>query len=655
LLRELVLGAYFACLCVMALYGLHRWHLLFVYLRHRRDRARPPAGDGTLPHLTVQLPLYNELHVAERLVVAVAALDWPRERLEVQVLDDSTDETTAVLSRLVDDLRAAGLDIVHLRRGTRAGFKAGALAHGLARAKGELIAVFDADFVPRPDFARRLCAHFADAGVGMVQARWGHLNADHSALTRLQSLLLDGHFVIEHAARAGSGRFFNFNGTAGVWRKRCIVESGGWQHDTLTEDLDLSYRAQLAGWRFVYVSEHVAPAELPVEMGAFKTQQHRWAKGSIQTARKLLPRILASRFRSRIKLESLVHLTANAAALPLLLLALLVVPAVFLRARSSPWLVTAVDLPLFAFSTVSIGAFYLVARREASGSWRGILGWIPLLMALGIGMSVNNARAVLEGLTGRKSEFRRTPKYGLRSGEGLAGRRYRATIHSDTWIELALAIHFAAGTALAAAAGLWAAVPFLCLFLVGFSLTSATALGQALAAPRLGPQQRRKLLALVPAPAFDRRDEERVRARERREIARARRIHAARARPALVPAHVREVVRLAPGARFDASVEPHGDQDVPRRAIPEHASEARCDEHREARERRDRVAGQAEDQAVPAARREHGHSRLHAHAVEQHLRSELSECRGHEVIVPHRHAARDEQDVPRESALDPLV
>ena len=476
----IVLGAYFACLSILALYGVHRWHLLYVYLRHRGARPPVPAAQqADAPHLTVQLPLFNELHVAERLIAAVAALDWPRERLEIQVLDDSTDETTRVVARVVDEQRRAGVDVVHLRRGTRVGFKAGALAHGLARAKGELIAVFDADFVPRPDFARRLCAHFADPEVGMVQARWGHLNADHSALTRLQSLLLDGHFAIEHAARARSGRFFNFNGTAGIWRKRCIVESGGWQHDTLTEDLDLSYRAQLAGFRFVYLAEHVAPAELPVEMAAFKIQQHRWAKGSIQTARKLLPRILRSRLSWRVKLEAVVHLSANLAAIPLLLLALLVLPAVFLRAASSPSLVSAVDLPLFTFSTVSIGAFYVVARRETSGSWRGTLRWIPALMALGIGMSVNNARAALEALWGHGSEFRRTPKYNLRPGESLAGRRYRARIGLDTWIELALAIGFAVGTTLAAAAGLWTAVPFLGLFLAGFAFTSATALAQA--------------------------------------------------------------------------------------------------------------------------------------------------------------------------------
>ena len=478
-LRCTILGAYFLCLATMALYGVHRWHLLLVYLRHRRDRVPPRGSFAEPPRLTVQVPVFNELYVVRRMIDAVCAIDWPRERLEIQILDDSTDETADIVAGIVEARRREGLDIVHLRRERRTGYKAGALQEGLLRAKGELIVVFDADFVPPPEFARRLVDHFVDPRVGMVQARWGHLNAGHSALTHVQSLLLDGHFMIEHTARHRSGRFFNFNGTAGIWRKACIVDAGGWQHDTLTEDLDLSYRAQLRGWKFVFVPEQVAPAELPVEMSSFKLQQHRWAKGSIQTARKLLPRILSSPLGWRIKLESIVHLTANVWSVPLVLLSLLVLPAVFLRAGIAPWLVAAIDLPLFTFSTFSVCVFYIVARREASGSWRGIVGWIPLLMALGIGMSINNSRAVLEGLGRRPSEFLRTPKHGLRRGESLATRRYRGRINRDTWIELGLGLYFAAGTALAAAHGLWAAVPFLCLFLVGFSFTAASALAQS--------------------------------------------------------------------------------------------------------------------------------------------------------------------------------
>jgi hypothetical protein len=317
----------------------------------------------------------------------------------------------------------------------------------------------------------------------MVQARWGHLNRGYSALTRVQSMFLDGHFVIEHTARNRSGRFFNFNGTAGIWRKRCIEEAGGWQHDTLTEDLDLSYRAQLRGWKFIYLPEQVAPAELPVEMSAFKSQQHRWAKGSIQTARKLLPRILRSGLPLPVKIESVFHLTANVGYVLMVALALLVVPAVFLRREVSSWMIAAVDLPLFSLSTLSVAAFYFTAQRGTLGSPRRFLRWIPFLMAVGIGLSINNCRAVLEALFGHASEFRRTPKYNLPSRRALRHRRYRGRINGDTLIELVLALWFAVATGVAIARGLWAAVPFLLLFEVGYAYTSICALAQAARAP----------------------------------------------------------------------------------------------------------------------------------------------------------------------------
>jgi hypothetical protein len=286
--------------------------------------------------------------------------------------------------------------------------------------------------------------------------------------------------VIEHTARNRSGKFFNFNGTAGIWRRSCIEDAGGWQHDTLTEDLDLSYRAQLAGWRFVFLPDHVAPAELPPEMGAFKSQQHRWAKGSIQTARKLLPAVYRSRLAWPIKLEATAHLTANVGYVLMVLLALLVVPAVWLRVEVAPWTVALVDLPIFALSSASVGAFYWTARREAGGEVGSILRWIPALMAVGIGLSINNARAVIEALLGRQSSFRRTPKYNLEPRESLSRRRYRATINPDTWIETALAVYFAVATAATAAAGFWSAVPFLLLFEFGYAYTSLSTIAHAL-------------------------------------------------------------------------------------------------------------------------------------------------------------------------------
>jgi len=477
--RWAILLTYFLILVVLSVYGLHRWYLLFLYRRHRSTQDRSTGRFDTLPVLTVQLPIYNEMYVVERLIDAVCTLDYPRDRLEIQVLDDSTDETIAVARRIVEAKRAEGFQISHLHRKDRRGFKAGALEEGLKSARGELVAIFDADFVPSPDFARSLVDYFTDPRVGMVQARWGHLNRGHSALTRVQSLLLDGHFMIEHTARHRSGRFFNFNGTAGIWRRCCIEDAGGWQHDTLTEDLDLSYRAQMRGWKFIFLPGEIAPAELPVEMGAFKSQQHRWAKGSIQTARKLLPRILRSRLPLRVKIEAVFHLTANVGYLLMVLLALLVVPAVWLRREISAWLILAVDLPLFTFSTFSVMTFYLVAQREALGTLRGILRWAPFLMAVGIGLSINNARAVLEALCGHASEFHRTPKYNLVKGESLVGRRYREGINRDTWVEAALALYFALAVGAAAISGLWAAIPFLMLFEIGFAYTAAVALIQS--------------------------------------------------------------------------------------------------------------------------------------------------------------------------------
>jgi cellulose synthase/poly-beta-1,6-N-acetylglucosamine synthase-like glycosyltransferase len=472
--RSVVLALYFGVLALLTVYGAHRWYLLWLFRRHRSDAPKPGSRFETLPRLTVQVPVYNEMYVASRVIEAVAALDWPKDRLDIQILDDSTDETSAIVAETVARVAARGIDIVHLLRDDRAGYKAGALAAGLAVAKGEFVAVFDADFVPTPSFARVLIDHFTDAGVGMVQARWGHLNREDSLLTRAQSILLDGHFVVEHAARSRSGRFFNFNGTAGIWRRSCIEDAGGWQHDTLTEDLDLSYRAQLSGWRFVFVQDAVAPAELPIEMGAFKSQQHRWAQGSAQTAVKLLPRILRSGLPTRVKLESVFHLTANAGYVLMVALTLLIGPAVWFRRGIEARELALVDLPLIATSLISIAVFYLVSQREAYGTWRDAVRYLPVLMAVGVGISINNSRAVVAGLINRETEFRRTPKYALADGGAatLATRKYRASRGLDTWIELGFGLYFAGLVIAALADGLWGAVPFLALFAGGFLYTA---------------------------------------------------------------------------------------------------------------------------------------------------------------------------------------
>lgn len=466
-----LLALYYLILGVLALYGLHRLVLVSVWWRTRHRGAPTPPPPSEWPKVTVQLPLYNELYVAERLIEAACRLDYPRDRLEIQVLDDSTDETREVVAATVARERARGVEVRHVRRSVRAGYKAGALAGGLDEAAGELIAVFDADFVPAPDFLRRTVPWFADPGLGMVQARWDHLNRGFSLLTRIQALLLDGHFRIEHAARNRGGCFFNFNGTAGIWRRRAIEDAGGWAADTLTEDLDLSYRAQLAGWRFLYLPDLGVPSELPVDVNGFKSQQHRWAKGSIQTGRKLLPRILRSRLPLRVKLEASVHLTNNLAYPLMVLLSLLVFPAMVLRRGGGLDEVLLVDLPLFLGATGSVLVFYLASQLAGGGEWRRELRFLPALMGLGIGLSLSNARAVLSGLATRGGTFVRTPKYRIedrRRRVEWRGLRYRAGRSLTFLLEGLFALYFLAAAGVAAWWGMWMSLPFLALFLHGY-------------------------------------------------------------------------------------------------------------------------------------------------------------------------------------------
>jgi cellulose synthase/poly-beta-1,6-N-acetylglucosamine synthase-like glycosyltransferase len=471
------LVAYYVVLGLLATYGAHRVLMMWLYERHRTDAPRPKGSLDPLPRVTVQLPIYNEVYVVERLVEAAAALDYPRDLLEIQILDDSTDETREIACAIARRLRARGADVVHRHRSNRDGFKAGALQAGLAAARGEFLLILDADFVPRPDLLREALPHFADSSVGMVQARWEHLNRDYSLLTRIQSVLLDGHFVVEHTARNRSGRFFNFNGTAGIWRRACLEDAGGWQSDTLTEDLDVSYRAQLAGWRFVYLKDVVTPAELPVDIHGFKSQQHRWAKGSIQTARKLLPAILRSRHPWQAKLEAVFHLTANVSYLLGLLLALLIVPAMVIRERVGWQRLVLLDFPLFFAGTFSFLAFYAFSQREIGRSFRETLRILPWLLALGIGLSVTNVRAVLEALGGCGSDFARTPKYRIEGALGeWRGKKYLAARSGSTAGEVLLCLYFLGALVFAAVEKYWAAIPFLLIFFNGFAYIAGLSL-----------------------------------------------------------------------------------------------------------------------------------------------------------------------------------
>ena len=477
--ETLTLGAYFFVLIILAVYGWHRYYLVYLYLRYRDQEPKTGPPLDPQPVVTIQLPLYNEMYVADRLIAAVCAIEYPRDLLEIQVLDDSTDETRSVAELAVRRLAAQGHDIKYIHRTNRGGFKAGALEEGLKVARGEFVAIFDADFLPNTDFLTRLMPHFADPRVGMVQARWGHINQDYSLLTKIQSILLDGHFVLEHGGRNRAHRFFNFNGTAGVWRRTAISDAGGWQHDTLTEDLDLSYRAQLRGWRFVFLSNVIAPAEVPVEMNAFKSQQHRWAKGSIQTCRKLLPQILRAPVPLGVKAEAFFHLTANFNYPLMCVMSILIFPSMVIRYNMGWYEMLLIDVPLFFAATFSVCNFYMVCQREIHSDWVTRIKYLPFLMSIGIGLSINNTRAVFEALFNKQSDFARTPKYRIEGdADEWLGKKYHQSVAVQPLIELALGLYFTWTIFYAMANQIYGTLPFLILFQIGFLYTGLLSIVQ---------------------------------------------------------------------------------------------------------------------------------------------------------------------------------
>ena len=468
----LLLSAYFGILALLALSGLHRLHLTLHALLHRRRAAASPERSEAWPSVVVQLPMYNEAFVAERVIRAAAALRYPQGRLRIQVLDDSTDETVSLVNRVVADLKTNGHPVDVVRRPKRTGFKAGALAYGLDVDDSELVAIFDADFVPLPDFLERLVPVLvADAKLGLVQARWGHLNRNASMLTRAQGVFLDGHFAVEHAGRDHAGLLFNFNGTAGIWRRQAIIDAGGWRADTITEDLDLSYRAQLAGWEFTYVHDVAAPAELPASWAAFRSQQARWVRGSVETARLLLPTVLRARGLAPLqRFEAVVHLTNNFAYLLMAALAVLLPGAVVLRDQLG-WrvpggqaLLSGLDVTMLVAGTLAMFIFYGVAAVRCRAGWRVVD--IVYALCLGCGMSLGNAVEVVRGLRSRRSEFVRTPKQG--SGR-KAIATYRSPIKVDlVAVELLMTAYYAAAAGYSLYFELWGALPFLVMYLVGF-------------------------------------------------------------------------------------------------------------------------------------------------------------------------------------------
>ena len=466
-----LLVPYFVLLLILSCYGCHRYEMIRRYLKHRKDLpSQSPGKLEMLPRVTIQLPLYNERYVVERLLEEVVRMDYPKHLLEIQVLDDSTDDTHLFTEALVRDYRAAGVPIEYIHRSNRNGYKAGALQEGMRTATGEFIAIFDADFVPPRDFLMRTVHYFADPKVGVVQTRWSYLNRHFNLLTEVEAMLLDGHFVIEHGARAGSGLFFNFNGTAGILRASMIEDAGGWQHDTLTEDSDLSYRAQLKGWRFVYVPDIECPSELPVETYGFQIQQSRWAKGLTQVAMKLLPSILRSDVPLRVKVEAFFHLTPNISYPLMLIVSALMLPVMIVRFYMGWFQMLTIDQPLIIASFWSISAFYMAAQHELHPkNWKRALALLPALMAAGVALTVINTKAVLEALFGIKSAFARTAKYAVGDRKvKLEHGEYRRRSGWLPYAELAVGTYFLAMVVFALESFNYLAVPFLTLFVGGY-------------------------------------------------------------------------------------------------------------------------------------------------------------------------------------------
>jgi cellulose synthase/poly-beta-1,6-N-acetylglucosamine synthase-like glycosyltransferase len=473
---NLLFGAYVICVMALFAYGVNCYFMVWRfwktyrkesgYIRQLIDAAQPIFADtATLPHVTTQIPLYNEANVAERVIRAVAAIDYPAAKHEIQILDDSTDETCAIIDQAVESLRRDGKDINVFRRTKRQGYKAGALAAGMKVCKGTFIAIFDSDFVPNPDYLRQMIPPLmADEKLAFVQARWGHLNSTHSVLTQVQGIGIDGHFMIEQSVRAFNGFFMNFNGTAGVWRKQAIYDAGGWQSDTLTEDMDLSYRCQLAGWRASYLVDVVVPAELPETYTAFKSQQFRWAKGSIQTAIKLYPQVLRSKAGMMAKIQAFLHLTHYSIHPIMALLSVLTLPVLLTLDVIVPW-------PLMAFCMFCIlvaicgpSSLYLASQIATKSGIKRIF-FLPVLMCVGVGIALSNTRAVLEAIMKVKSGFVRTPKNGFRKKT-----QYRVNAPVLPLLEILLGLYCLVSLYHYIGAEKYMVGPFLLIYACGFLL-----------------------------------------------------------------------------------------------------------------------------------------------------------------------------------------
>ncbi|MCF8465505.1 MAG: glycosyltransferase family 2 protein [Flavobacteriales bacterium] len=465
---------YILCLLCILIYSLAQAHLTFLYLKSKRGKQEAPALPKELPRVTVQLPIFNELYVVERLIRKVAEMDYPTDLLEIQVLDDSTDETAELAANLVNEIAKLGIDIKYVQRTDRMGFKAGALAYGMNEAKGEFIAIFDADFLPEKDFLMKTLPYFEDEKIGLVQTKWEHLNKNYNVLTRLLGMALDAHFTIEQKGRNSNGDFMNFNGTAGIWRRSCIETSGGWSADTLTEDLDLSYRAQLKGWKMKYVEEFISPAEIPAFMQAVRSQQYRWNKGGAEVARKTLGSILKSDFPFHIKFHALFHLLNTGIFISVFVAAVVSVPLLYFISENGISRIALTYSGLFLTGFILLSAFFWVSIRQrnenAIMTTLNFLVYFPIFLSFSMGLSLFNSIAVMEGYLGIKSPFIRTPKFNIVGKEtNVKDNQYaRSPIPFIAIFEGLLAVYFGLAIWFSCAHGLYPFVPYHTLLALGF-------------------------------------------------------------------------------------------------------------------------------------------------------------------------------------------
>ena len=490
-IESLILSAYIISLTILFFFGSHGFNMIYYYFKTFNKRTEDLDEKDFImdeyPVVTVQIPLYNEQYVITRLIDSVLRLDYPKDKLEIQILDDSTDETTQIIDNHIKKYREQGFDIAHIHRTNREGYKAGALKIGLETAKGEFVAVFDADFIPRKKFLKRTIPYFSkDKMLGLVQTRWEYLNREYSLMTKTQAIALDGHFVIEQAVRNRAGFFINFNGTGGVWRKECIFDAGNWEADTLTEDLDLSYRAQMKGWKFRYLVNFTSPAELPSDIGALKSQQFRWTKGAIETAKKIYPQVLRSDMSFKLKFQSFIHLYCNLAYPFILLAAILNLPVMLIK-LSGAYDGVFKFMSVFIFAFISSFLFYLYSQKDVYPDWQKRIIYFPVFLAGSMGFSVNNTKAVFEGLLDKKSEFVRTPKYQIMDKkDSWKGKNYvNKKLSFTTYIEAFLAVYCFAGVIIAIATAQVAAIPFQLMFCGGFTTVSVLSIRQVVISNRI--------------------------------------------------------------------------------------------------------------------------------------------------------------------------